>query len=215
IALDLSTFLGGGHVHMQAIGEALDRFRQTKKPVLAYAVAYSDDSTMLAAHASEVWIDPMGGAAITGPGGERLYYAGLLERLGVNAHVFRVGTYKSAVEPYTLNEMSPEARENYQQLYGALWQEWQANVRSARPQVDIGRVTGDVPAWLAASDGDLARAAIEAGLADRAGTRVEWGERIAQIAGEDDWDETPGAFAHTELDPWLAETEPKTPGAPI
>ena len=154
IALDLSTFLGGGHVHMQAIGDALDRFRQTKKPVLAYAVAYADDSMMLAAHASEVWVDPMGGAAVTGPGGENIYYAGLLERLGVKAHVYRVGTYKSAVEPYLLTEMSPESRENYQQLYGALWQEWQANVRRVRPQANIRRATADIPAWLEASDGD-------------------------------------------------------------
>src|SRR5690606_4295174 len=215
IALDLSTFLGGGHVHMQAVGEALDRFRQSDKPVLAYAVAYTDDSTMLAAHASEVWIDPMGGAAITGPGGEQLYYAGLLERLGVNAHVFRVGTYKSAVEPYLLNEMSPEARENYQQLYGSLWREWQANVRRARPQADIRQATGDVAAWLEASDGDLARAALAAGLVDRIGTRVEWGERLAEIAGENSWDDTPGAFAHSELDAWLAEVEPSQSGAAI
>ncbi len=133
IALDLSTFLGGGQVHMQDIGDALERFRQSKKPILAYAVAYSDDSLLLAAHADEIWVDPMGGTAITGPGGERLFYAGLLDRLGVKAHVFKVGTYKSAPEPYIASEMSPEARENYQQLYGALWQEWQAHVRPARP----------------------------------------------------------------------------------
>lgn len=215
IALDLSTFLGGGHVHMQAIGDALDRFRQTKKPVLAYAVAYSDDSMMLAAHASEVWVDPMGGTAIAGPGGERIYYAGLLERLGVEAHVYRVGTYKSAVEPYLLNEMSPEARENAEALYGALWQEWQANVRRARPKADIRRATADIPAWLESSNGDLAKAALAAGLADKIGTRVEWGERVAKVAGEDEWDETPGAFAHSELDPWLAETEPDKSGGKI
>lgn len=215
LALDLSTFLGGGHVHMQALGEALDRFRQTEKPVLAYAVAYADDSMMLAAHASEVWVDPMGGTAIVGPGGERLFYAGLLERFGVNAHVFKVGTYKSAPEPYIASEMSPEARENYRQLYGALWQEWQANVRAARPQADIRRVTGDIEAWLDASGGDLARAALAAGLADKIGTRVEWGERVAEIAGDDDWDDTPGAFAHSELEAWLAEVEPDEPGAKI
>ncbi|MBO9519537.1 MAG: signal peptide peptidase SppA [Porphyrobacter sp.] len=215
IALDMSTFLGGGHVHMQEIGEALDRFRATKKPVLAYAVAYSDDSMMLAAHASEVWVDPMGGAAITGPGGERLYYAGLLDRLKVNAHVFRVGTYKSAVEPYILGGMSPEARENYEQLYGSLWQEWQANVRQARPQANVRLATTDVPAWLTASNGDLAAAAVAAGLVDRTGTRTEWGERVAQIVGEDDWDDTPGAFANTDFEAWHASIEPKTPGARI
>ncbi|HEU4650989.1 MAG TPA: signal peptide peptidase SppA [Croceibacterium sp.] len=215
IALDLSTFLGGGRVHMTEIGEALDRFRATKKPVLAYAIAYSDDSILLASHASEVWVDPMGGAAITGPGGEQMFYAGLLDKLGVTAHVFRVGTYKSAVEPYLLNEMSPAARENYTQLYGSLWQEWQANVRRARPAADVARVTGAIGDWLEASNGDLARAAVEAGFADKVGTEVEWGERVAQLAGEDKWDDAPGAFANTGIDAWLAETAPDEPGSKI
>jgi protease-4 len=215
IALDLSTFLGGGLVHMTEIGDALDRFRAAKKPVLAYAVAYSDDSMLLAAHASEVWIDPMGGAAITGPGGERIFYAGLLDKLGVTAHVFRVGTYKSAVEPYMLNEMSPAARENYEQLYGSMWQEWQAHVRQARPAANIQRVTGEIGDWLAASNGDLAKGSLEAGLVDKIGTAVEWGQRVAEIAGKDEWDDTPGAFAHTELDPWVAETAPDETGGTI
>jgi protease IV len=215
IALDLSTFLGGGLVHMTEIGDALDRFRAAKKPVLAYAIAYSDDSMLLASHASEVWIDPMGGAAITGPGGEHMFYAGLLEKLGVTAHVFRVGTYKSAVEPYILNEMSPAARENYQQLYGAMWQEWQAHVRSARPSANIRRVTGEIGDWLASSNGDLAKASVAAGLADKIGTEVEWGERVAEIVGDDEWDDTPGTFAHTELDPWVAEVAPDATGGKI
>jgi protease-4 len=215
LALDMSTFLGGGQVHLQEIGAALDRFRATKKPVLAYAAAYTDDSIALAAHASEVWVDPFGGAVVAGPGGERLYYAGLIERLGVNAHVFRVGTYKSAVEPYLLGGMSPESRANYEQLYGALWEEWQANVRRARPQANLRLVTQDVSGWLAASNGDLAQAAISAGLADRAGTRVEWGERIAKIAGEDRLDKKPGAFAHTPYETWLAAIEPSRSGRRI
>jgi protease-4 len=211
LALDMSTFLGGGQVHMQEIGAALDRFRAAKKPVLAYAVAYHDDSVMLAAHASEVWVDPLGGAAITGPGGERLYYAGLLERLNVNARVYRVGTYKSAVEPYLLSEMSAEARENAEAYYGALWEQWQADVRRARPRADIALATQAIPQWIEASNGDLARATLRAGLADTIGTRVEWGERVAKIAGDDEWDETPGTFAATEIDPWLAEIGPAEP----
>ncbi len=215
LALDMSTFLGGGQVHMEAIAEAIDRFKAHHKPVLAYAVAYSDDSLMLAAHATEVWVDPLGGAAITGPGGERQYYAGLLDRLKVKAHVYRVGTYKSAVEPYFLTGMSPEARENATAYLATLWQEWQANVKLARPQANIAMATADIPAWIAANQGDLAKAAVTAGLVDKIGTQVEWGQRIAQLAGRDTWSEKPGAFAATELDPWLAETKPNKPGGKI
>lgn len=211
IALDMTLFTGGGQVPVQDVAAALDRFRAAKKPVFAYAVAYSDDSMMLAAHASEVWVDPLGGVAITGPGGENLYFAGLLERFKVKARVYRVGTYKSAVEPYILPGMSPEARENATALYGSLWAEWQANVKQARPQADVRRVTGDVAGWLAASGGDLARASLAAGLADKIGTRVEWGQRVAKVAGEDKWEEKPGAFAMTELEPWLADVGPTGP----
>ncbi len=144
IALDMSTFVGGGLVPIEEIGEALDRFRRTGKPVLAYAVAYTDDSMMLAAHSSEVWVDPMGGAALSGPGGTNLYYAGLLDKLKVKAHVFRVGTYKSAVEPYMLSGMSDAARENATALYGSLWQEWQANVKQARPKANIALATQQI-----------------------------------------------------------------------
>lgn len=215
LALDMTSFLGGGQVHMQEIGEALDRFRAADKPILTYAVAYTDDSLMLAAHASEVWVDPMGGAAIAGPGGTNLYYGDLLKKLKVNAHVFRVGTYKSAVEPYILGGMSPEARENAQAFYGSLWTEWQANVKQARPKADIDRLSGQAPELIRAAGGNLAQAALQAGFVDRAGTRVEWGKRLAQIAGEDRWSKKPGAFASTDLEAWLADKPESTKGDTI
>ncbi len=212
IALDMSTFLGGGQVHMMEIGEALDRFRRSGKPVLAYAIAYTDDSMLLAAHASEVWVDPMGGVALRGPGGENLYYSGLLDRFKVKAHVFRVGTYKSAVEPYILPGMSEPARENAEDLYGSLWTEWKADVKQARPKANIDAATGDVAAWIENSGGDLAKAALDAGLVDKAGTRIEWGERVAKVSGGDDWDDSPGAFASTDLQTWLADVGPGQSG---
>lgn len=215
IVLDLTSFLGGGQVHLQDIGEALDRARAADKPVLTYAVAYGDDAMMLASHASEVWVDPLGGAVIAGPGGSNIYFGELLENLNVNAHIYKVGEYKSAVEPYSRSDMSPEARENYQALYGALWEEWQANVKKARPQIQLDRVTQQPVEWLAAADGDLATAAMEAGLVDKLGSKTEFGERVAEIAGEDGWDETPGTYAHTEFDPWLAEVEPDQSGRKI
>ncbi|MGZ3265607.1 MAG: signal peptide peptidase SppA [Croceibacterium sp.] len=211
IALDMSTFVGGGLVPIEEIGEALDRFRRTGKPVLAYAVAYTDDSMMLAAHSSEVWVDPMGGAALSGPGGTNLYYAGLLDKLKVKAHVFRVGTYKSAVEPYMLSGMSDAARENANALYGSLWQEWQANVKQARPKANIALATQQIEAWIDGSQGDLAKATVQAGLADTIGDKVAWGKHVAQIAGKDEWNDTPGAFASTDYVNWLSEIRSKQP----
>ena len=207
LALDLTGFLGGGAVHMSELSGALDRFSNADKPIYAFAFAYGDDAMLLAAHADEIWVDPQGGVAVSGPGGENLYFAGALDRFNITANVYRVGTYKSAVEPWTETGMSAEARENLSQLLATLWQEWRAQVTSARPQADIELVTTDVEGWLAASGNNLAEASLAAGLADRIGTRVEWGEHIATQVGEDDWSDAPGVFASTQLDPWLADID--------
>jgi len=208
VVIDLTTFLGGGQVHLQAIGEAMDRVRQADKPVLTYGIGYGDDHMHLAAHSSEVWLDPLGGAIIAGPGGTNLYYANLLENLNINARVYRVGEFKSAVEPYLVNEPSEAARENLAALYGALWEEYQANVTTARPQLQLDRVTSDPVAYVENAGGDLAIAAREAGLVDRLGSRIEFGERVAEIVGEDDWDDRPGSFAKSDFLPYLADIGP-------
>ena len=213
VVLDLDTFLGGGQVHLQEVGAALDRVRRSGKPVLSYATLYADDAYLLAAHASEVWVNPLGGTMIVGTGGANLYFAGLLERLKVNARVYRVGTYKAAVEPFTRNAPSPEAQANASALYGALWEEWQANVRKARPRANIALVAGNPVGWLEAQNGDVGRASLSAGLVDRLGDRFAFEERVAQIVGEEVGGTT--GYAHSELQPWLDDTAPATTGSPI
>lgn len=204
VVLDLDRFTGGGQVHMQDIGKALDAVRAAGKPVLAHAMLYTDDGVLLSAHASEVWVDPMGGALIAGPGGKHLFFGGLLERFKVKAHIFRVGTFKSAVEPYMRNDYSPESRANTAAIYGSLFDAWKADVARARPKANIALATTDPAAWFKASGGDGAKAALAAGLVDRIGDRVAFGSRVAELVGEDKRDSAPGAYAHTPLRAWLA-----------
>src|SRR5690606_10455041 len=153
-----------------------DEVRKADKPVLTFASAYLDDGLLLAAHSSEVWIDPLGGAFITGPGGDQLYFAGLLDKLNVTAHVFRVGSFKSAVEPFLRSDQSDEAREAAKALYDALWTAWASDVAKARPKADIQRAAMQPAEWLKASGGDAAKAAQAAGLVDRIGSRAEFGK---------------------------------------
>ncbi|MFN9499653.1 MAG: S49 family peptidase, partial [Erythrobacteraceae bacterium] len=215
VVLDMTTFMGGGQVHLTEIGEAMDRVRKAKKPVLTYALGYTDDQMLLAAHASEVWLDPQGLALVTGPGGANLYFADLLQKVGVNARIYRAGTFKSAVEPYARNSMSDEARENIGGVYGALWAEWQANVKKARPKAQLAQMTGDTEGWLAAGGGDLADAALKSGLVDKLGDRVQFGARVAAIAGKDRASELPGAFAASAFDAFLADVGPESGGKAI
>lgn len=214
VVLDLEKFGGGGMVHLQRIGEAMDKVRAARKPVLVRAPIYSDGGVLLAAHASEVWVDPMGGAMIAGPGGANLYYKGLIDRLKVQAHVFRVGTYKSAVEPYERASASPEAKEASRAIYAALWEAWQDDVKKARPKANITMATADPAGWLAASGGNAALAAKAAGLVDRIGDRTAFGQRVAELAGVDSG-EPAGSFRHTGLGEWLADKPMSKAGKPI
>src|SRR5438270_6864206 len=98
VALDLSGFTGGGATAIGDLADAVRRVRSAGKPVVAYGVGYIDDSYAMASAASEIWLNPLGGVLISGPGGSNLYYKGLLDKLGVTANVDRGGTYQSAGE---------------------------------------------------------------------------------------------------------------------
>ncbi|HEX8215086.1 MAG TPA: signal peptide peptidase SppA [Allosphingosinicella sp.] len=198
VALDLDGFGGGGQTAIATVANAIERVKKAGKPVVAYATAYTDDSYQLAAHASEIWLNPMGGVLVAGPGGSNLYYKGLLDKLGVTANVYRVGTYKAAVEPFTRTDMSPEAREANQALAGSLWETWQQDVRQARPKAQVAAYAAAPAQRLAAAEGDMAKAAMNAGLVDKIGDRFGFEKRMAELAGEDSED----GFARTSLKAW-------------
>src|SRR4249919_3008018 len=169
VALDLDGFVGGGQTAMSDLSDAIRGVRSAGKPVVAYAVGYTNDSYQLASAASEVWLNPLGAVLVAGPGGTNLYFKGLLDKLGVTANVYRVGTYKSAVEPYTRTDMSPEARENYMALGQAMLEDWRQSVHRARPKADIDLFLKDLPGAVRAAGGDMGMAALKAGLVDKLG----------------------------------------------
>jgi protease-4 len=211
VALDLENFLGGGQTAMADLSDALRRVRSAGKPVLAYSVGYTDDSYQLAAAASEVWLNPLGAVAIAGPGGSNLYFKGLLDKLGVTANVYRVGTYKAAVEPFTRNDMSPEAEANARALAGALLQTWRDNVGRARPKAKLDPYVTNMPAVVAANGGDMARAALAAGLVDRLADRRAYEARLAELGGDSDR----SGYRKIKLGAYVAEMVDETSAAPI
>ena len=202
VVLDLDNFTGGGQAAIAAVGGALDEVRRTGKPVLVYATGYTDDGYQLAAHASEVWLNPVGAVLIAGPGAPHLYYKGLLDKLGVTTHVYRVGKFKSAVEPFILTGQSPEAKAANQALADSLWQSWQQDVTQARPKAKVAAYAADPNAALAAAGGDGAKAAQAAGLVDQLGDRIAFGQRVIGLAGADGTG-APGAFSTLPLSNYL------------
>jgi protease-4 len=200
VALDLDGFLGGGQTATARVADAIQTVRDADKPVIAYATGYSDDAYALAAHASEIWVHPMGGALIVGPGGSRLYFGDMLENIGVNVNIFRVGEFKSAVEPFSRSDQSPEAREASQALADTLFEAWREDVARARPQADLEAIIATPADLVEAANNDLATAARDAGMVDRIGTRVDWQARIAEISGEDE----KTGFEAIRLSSWIA-----------
>jgi protease-4 len=214
VVLDLDGFTGGGQATIAEAARAVDKVRASGKTVLAYATGYTDDGYQLAAHASEIWLDPFGAVLLTGPGGSRLYYKGFLDKLGVATKVYRVGQFKSAVEPFTRTDQSPEAREANQALANALWSTWLADVRQARPKARVAAYVANPDAVIAAARGDIAGAALAAGLVDHVGNRLTFGRRVAELAGAGDKKEI-GGFRSIPLDNWVSAHPEKSSGDPI
>ena len=212
VALDLDGFTGGGQTTIGDLADAVRRVRSAGKPVIAYGVGYTDDSYQLAAAASEIWLNPLGAVLIAGPGGSNLYYKGLLDKLGVTANVYRVGTYKSAVEPFIRNDMSPEAKQNYMALDQAELESWRQSVKQARPKANIDAFLTNMNRAVAAAGGDMAKAAVASGLVDRIGSRREFEERLAQLGGKGD---KGTGFARIKLSSYVTDVVERNPKGPI
>ncbi|MGK2910837.1 MAG: signal peptide peptidase SppA [Sphingobium sp.] len=211
VVLNLDGFMGGGQVALSRIGKALDGVRVAKKPVLVYATTYTSDSYQVAAHASEVWLNSFGQVALAGPGGSRLYYKGLIDRLGVTTHVYRVGTYKSFVEPYIRADQSPEAKQADQALAGALWQNWLDEVGKARPKAKLAAYIADPLGAVKAAGSDLEQAALKAGLVDKLGGEEAFGARVAELVGPSS-DGKAGQFAAIDFARYAKANTPKNNG---
>jgi protease-4 len=214
VVLDLDRFLGGGQVSLAEIGTAIDKVRAKKKPVLAFATAYTTDSYQIASHASEIWADSVGGVAIAGPGGSRLYYKGLMDRLGITANIYRVGTFKSAVEPFLRSDQSPEAKEANLAYASVLWDNWLSDVKKARPAARIDAYIADTAGAVRAAGNDLSKASLDAGLVDKLGSRMAFNTRVAEISGAYD-DSKPWEYNAIPLENWVAANPPELKGSAI
>ena len=213
VALDLDGFTGGGQTALTDLAEAIRDVRASGKPVLAYATGYTDDSYQLASAASEIWLNPLGVVGLAGPGGSRLYYRGLLEKMGVTAHVYRVGTYKAAVEPFTRDDMSPEAEQNAQALANALLETWRESVAKGRPKAQVEPYMRNMTAAVQAAGGDMAKAALNAGLVDKLADRQAFEKRLAQLGGEDD--RAVGGYQRVKLPAYVREVVAEQDDGPI
>ena len=171
LLLNLDGMLGAAPSKLQDLAAALTAFRATGKPVVATADAYTRSRYYLAAHADEVFLHPMGMAVLEGYSVHRMFYKNGIDRYEVEPNVFRVGEYKSAVEPYLRNGMSPAAKEANLDWMGDLWQAYLDEVAAVRdrPRADLQSYVEDYVDLLGAAGGDAAGLAQDAGLVDHLG----------------------------------------------
>ncbi|ECI0415811.1 signal peptide peptidase SppA [Salmonella enterica subsp. salamae] len=168
IVLDLKNFTGADQPSMRYIGKALREFRDSGKPVFAVGENYSQGQYYLASFANKIWLSPQGQVDLHGFATNGLYYKTLLDKLKVSTHVFRVGTYKSAVEPFIRDDMSPAAREADSRWIGELWQNYLHTV-SANRQVSPQQLFPGAQAiidGLTSVGGDTAKYALDHKLVD-------------------------------------------------
>lgn len=189
VVLHLDKFGGAGLSKLQEVGEALDEFREVSdKKVIAYANSYGQSAYYLASRADEVYMHPFGQLSLDGYGGYQTYYKRGLDRLAIEWNIFRVGTYKSAVEPYLQDHMSDAAREANLDWMGDLWDAYLVDVAAARElEVDSVRAfANDFDVKLRASGGDWAQSAVDAGLIDELLYPDELRAKLVGIVGEDE-----------------------------
>ncbi|WP_294298850.1 signal peptide peptidase SppA [uncultured Sphingomonas sp.] len=214
VVLDLDRFTGGYPATVAEVASAVGRVRASGKPVLAYATGYIDSSYLIAANASEVWMNPLGGTLFMGPGGSQLYYKGLVDKLGINVHVYRVGQFKSAVEPYTETQQSAPARAASEALYGTLFSQWREAVAKARPKAKITDLIARPAELVRAAGGDMAKMNVQLGLVDKLGDRTAFEARVAELAGSGTGKRASSYAAITMTD-WVAAKPLPTTGDKI
>jgi protease-4 len=200
LVLDLDKMRSGaGQPMLEELARAIRKFRASGKPVIAYGTAFDQDQYYLAAQADKVYLDPTGYVMIEGYSRYPLYFKGLLQKLGVDVNVFKVGTFKSAVEIFTRTDMSAPDKQQSLAYLGALWSSYQKALTGARklPSGAIESYVDTLPKTVSAASGDAARVALQAGLVTALAGRLQVERDLIHMVGED---KSTGSFNQISAD---------------
>ncbi len=205
VVLDLSAMPGGGLSKLKQIADAILDYRESGKKVIATADYFGQGSYYLASHADEIYMHPDGALVLSGFGAYLNFYNSALEKLKIDWNIFRVGTYKAAVEPFMRDDMSAEYREALGGVLDQLWGQYKSDIERAR-KLDVGTidaVLGNLIQNVEASNGDLAQLAQSTGFVDKLVTRAELRDIVVGIAGKADDDEQGDEYPSTSLREYL------------
>ncbi|VAV94841.1 Signal peptide peptidase SppA (protease 4) [hydrothermal vent metagenome] len=167
------------------IGDAMSRFRETGKKIVTYGDSFSQGGYLIASYADEIYLNPYGAVMLYGYGSYRSYFKGFLDKIKAEIQLFRVGKYKSAMEPFIRSDMSPASKEASLALMGDLWTEYTQSVEQGRNLItnSIRDNFDKVDADLAGLKGDMAELALQYDLVDGLKTREDWRTLLAERLG--------------------------------
>ncbi|MTD39839.1 signal peptide peptidase SppA [Erwinia sp. CPCC 100877] len=208
IVLDLKDFAGADQPSIRYMGKALQEFRASGKPVYARGMSYSQGQYLLASFADKIWLSPQGEVDLHGFATNGMYYKSLLEKLKINTHVFRVGTYKSAVEPFIRDDMSDAAREADGRWIGELWSNYLDTIAANRkiPASQVFPGAQGLLTRLTALKGDTAQYALKNKLVDELATS----DMIDQALGKQfGWDNKRQTWKATSIYDYSVKPDPQ------
>jgi protease-4 len=211
IVLDLKNFAGADQPSMRYIGKALQEFRASGKPVYARSASYSQGQYLLASFANKIWLSPQGVVDMHGFATNGMYYKSLLEKLKVNTHVFRVGTYKSAVEPFIRDDMSDAAREADGRWIGELWGNYLDTIAANRkiPASQVFPGAQGLLTQLTELKGDTAQYALKNKLVDELATSDVVDQALGKQFG---WDNKQKTYKATSIYDYSVKPAPQKGG---
>lgn len=188
LVLSLSGLNQAGLNQLQTIGHAIENFKKSGKKVIAVGDQYSQGQYYLASYADKIYMNPMGAVGLQGFGVYRLYMKKLLDKFAVNFHVFKVGTYKSALEPFTRNNMSAAAKDANRFWLARLWNSYCADIAQHRGLTTekINDYINEMPRYMRRAGGDSGRMALDAGLVDGLKTSQETEDYLSRLVGRSD-----------------------------
>lgn len=208
LVLRLDNMSSGSMDKLQAVGVELEKFKAANKKIYATGSYYTQGQYFLASYADSINLQPMGTVMLEGFGSFPMYYKAALEKLQISTHVFKVGTYKSAVEPFTRNDMSPEAKEANKAWLDDLWGTYKEQVAARRgfDVTNFDETYASLLTRLKAADGDMTEYALDAKLVDTVKTRQEFRKELIALVGEDKENHT---FNQVNFDDYLSLVQPK------
>ncbi|SEP75349.1 signal peptide peptidase SppA [Basfia succiniciproducens] len=191
LVLDLNYLDGGDLPALDYVGKAIRDFQKSGKKVIAYADNYSQSQYFLASYADEIYLNPIGEVGIEGLSAQNLYFKSMLEKLEITPHVFRVGTYKSAVEPLLRDDMSPEAKANTEQWLGTMWSNYQERIAENR-NIAKNSVLPEAGVYvdeLKALNGDITAYAQKHKFVTQVASRLKLSQNLTALFGENEQNE--------------------------